>query len=130
MVAHMEKESVMAVAANYVVVMDGKKRLKSGDSFNVSCPVPDNFAANWAPVLTFMVDSVGSVDDFKFQVDLFPSTGGMVTVYKATYSGRHYHSVQEVLPANLLGGHFQFDFHGGDGEIDISDIVVWIRVNA
>ena len=63
----MEKESVMAVAANYVVVMDGKKRLKSGDSFNVSCPVPDNFAAN---------------------------------------------------------------FHGGDGEIDISDIVVWIRVNA
>ena len=34
-----------------------------------------------------------------------------------------------VLPANLLGGHFQFDFHGGDGEIDISDIVVWIRVN-
>ena len=92
----------MAVAANYVVVMDGKKRLKSGDSFNVSCPVPDNFAANWAPVLTFMVDLVGSVDEFKFQVDLFPSTGGMVTVYKATYSGRHYHSVQEVLPANLL----------------------------
>ena len=25
----------MAVAANYVVVMDGKKRLKSGNSFNV-----------------------------------------------------------------------------------------------
>src|SRR5215510_14687491 len=62
----------MAVAANYIVVMDGKKRLKSGASFNVACPTPSNMAANWAPVLTFMVDSVGSVDDFKFHVDVFP----------------------------------------------------------
>ena len=120
----------MAVAANYIVVMDGKKRLEAGASFNVSCSVPDNFAKNWAPVLTFMVDSVGSVDDFKFHVDCFPNSGGMAKIYSATYSGRHYHPVQEVIPANLLGADLQFDFDGGDGEIDISDIVVWIRVNA
>jgi|SRR5262245_39918116 hypothetical protein len=123
----------MAVAANYIVVMDGKKRLKSGASFNVACPTPSNMAANWAPVLTFMVDSVGSVDDFKFHVDVFPwDVIQQANVYSATLSGNHYHNVQEVLPGNLINGgaNFQFDFDGGDGEIDISDIVVWIRVNA
>ena len=93
----------MAVAANYIVVMDGKKRLEAGASFNVSCSVPDNFAKNWAPVLTFMVDSVGSVDDFKFHVDVFPNDlGSTANVYSATYNGQHYHPVQEVIPAHLL----------------------------
>jgi hypothetical protein len=125
-------ECVMAVAGNYVVVSDDKRRLKKGQSFNVNCPIPDNIAKNWAPVLTFMVDSVGSLDGFKFHVDFFPSSPTAPTnVYNGIYSGRHYHSVQEVLPGNLInsGGNFQFDFDGGDGELDISDIVVWIRVD-
>jgi hypothetical protein len=122
----------MAIAGNYIVVSDGKKRLKKGQSFNVHCDSVPNAAKNWAPVLTFMVDSVGSLDDFKFHIDVFPSQSlGVTNVYNATYSGQHYHNVQEVLPGNLinLGADFQFTFDGGDGEIDISDIVVWIRVD-
>src|SRR5512144_3097178 len=39
------------------------------------------------------------------------------------------HPLDSTKTPNLLGGHLQFDFHGGSVEIDISDIVVWIRVN-
>ena len=48
----------MAVAANYIVASDGKNKVKNG--FTVQCPAPANIATNWAPVLTFMVDLVGS----------------------------------------------------------------------
>ena len=55
-------------------------------------------------------------------------------VYTGTYSGNHFHSVQEVIPANLLKpsetAHINFSYQGGDGDIAISDVVVWIRVNA
>ena len=54
----------MAVAANYIVASDGKNKVKNG--FTVQCPAPANIATNWAPVLTFMVNSVGSLDEFKF----------------------------------------------------------------
>jgi hypothetical protein len=49
-----------------------------------------------------------------------------------TYHDAHYHGVQEVLPRGRLsfpGPTLQFAYDGGDGEIDISDIVIWIRVN-
>jgi hypothetical protein len=45
------------VAANYIVVMDGKERIKETGGFTKECPAPSNMAPNWAPVLTFMVDS-------------------------------------------------------------------------
>jgi hypothetical protein len=87
-----------------------------------------------APVLTFMVDSVGSLDEFKFDVRVTPSgTNLFTTVYSGNYSGHHYHGVQEVMPANLLQASksalINFSWQGGDGDIEISDIVVWIRVN-
>jgi hypothetical protein len=126
------KESVMAVAANYIVAMDGKNKVKSG--FTVQCEAPANIATNWAPVLTFMVDSVGSLDEFKFDVRVTPSGTNLFTkVYSGNYSGNHYHGVQEVIPANLLqaskSAWINFSWQGGDGDIEISDIVVWIRVN-
>ena len=43
----MEQECVMAVAANYIVAMDGKNKVKSG--FTVQCEAPANIATNWAP---------------------------------------------------------------------------------
>ena len=122
----------MAVAANYIVAMDGKNKVKSG--FTVQCEASANIATNWAPVLTFMVDSVGSLDEFKFDVRVTPSgTNLFTTVYNGNYSGHHYHGVQEVMPANLLqpskSAWINFSWQGGDGDIEISDIVVWIRVN-
>jgi hypothetical protein len=123
----------MAVAANYIVASDGKNKVKNG--FTVQCPAPANIATNWAPVLTFMVESVGSLDEFKFKVRVTPAGTNLFTeVYNGTYSGIHYHSVQEVMPANLLQpsetAQINFSWQGGDGEIEISDVVVWIRVNA
>jgi|SoiMethySBSTD1v2_1073268.scaffolds.fasta_scaffold442750_2 hypothetical protein len=120
------------VAANYIVVMDGKENVKAG--FTKECPAPSNMATEWAPVLTFMVDAVGSLDGFKFKVRVTPQGTNVFTdVYSATYSGNHYHSVQEVMPKNLLKPSetalINFSWHGGDGDIQISDIVVWVRVN-
>ena len=123
----------MAVAANYIVVSDGKNTVKPG--FTVMCPAPANMLTNWAPVLTFMVDLVGSLDEFKFKVRVTPQGTNIFTdVYNGTYSGSHLHGVQEVLPANLIKpsetAQINFSWQGGDGDIAISDIVVWIRVNA
>ena len=77
----------------------------------------------------------GSLDEFKFKVRVTPAGTNLFTeVYNGTYSGIHYHSVQEVMPANLLQpsetAQINFSWQGGDGEIEISDVVVWIRVNA
>ena len=124
----------MPVAANYIVVTDSKQKIgKSG--FAVQCPAPANIATNWAPVLTFMLDTVGSVDDFKFEVTVTPAGTNIFTVvYGGTYNGDNYHSVQEVIPANLLQPSetalIHFTYQGGDGDLSISDVVVWIRVNA
>jgi hypothetical protein len=134
MVAHMiNEESVMAVAANYIVVMDGKQHVKDGQGFTVQCPAPANIASNWAPVLSFM--AAEDLDELKFKVRVTPSGTNIFTeVYNGTYSGRHYHCVQEVIPANLLKPNetalINFSWQGGDGDLEISDIVVWIRVNA
>jgi hypothetical protein len=132
-VAHRIEENVMAVAANYIVASDGKNTVKNG--FTVQCPAPANMLTNWAPVLTFMVDSVGSLDEFKFKVRVTPQGTNIFTdVYNGTYSGSHLHGVQEVLPPNLIKpsetAQINFSWQGGDGDISISDIVVWIRVNA
>ena len=69
------------VAANYIVVMDGKENVKAG--FTKECPAPSNMATEWAPVLTFMVDAVGSLDGFKFKVRVTPQGTNVFTdVYK------------------------------------------------
>jgi hypothetical protein len=135
------KESVMAIAANYIVVLDEKKRLglPLNPGFTLKCPAPENTAHNWAPLLTFMVDSVGSLDEFKFKVMVTPGGTNIGTdVYVGKYSGRVYYCVQQVIPRNLLQpfgidkipASINFERQGGDGQIDISDVVVWVRVNA
>ncbi len=40
-----------------------------------------------------MVDSIGDLDDFEFEVEV-----QHVVVYHGKYSGAHYHPVQKVLP--------------------------------
>jgi hypothetical protein len=130
------KEVSMARAAEYIVVTDVKKRIGEGiGGMNVSCELPKNYDRGSRPMLTFMVDTVGDLDDFKFEIELFPFQGGPqgpLVVYSANFSGPHYHSIQEVLPTDALGptgGDIQFNFKGGDGQMDVSDIVVWVHVN-
>jgi hypothetical protein len=123
----------MATVGDIIVVQDGKARLKKGQPISVGLSVPKNIDRDSHSVLTFMVDSVGELDGFEFHAELVSAgPGGLTEVYKATYHDAHYHGVQEVLPRGRLsfpGPTLQFAYDGGDGEIDISDIVVWIRVN-
>ena len=80
----------------------------------------------------------GSLDEFKFKVRVTPAGTNLFTkVYNGTYSGIHYHSVQEVMPANLLQpsetAQINFSWQGGDGEIEIEVTFLLrpgIRVNA
>jgi hypothetical protein len=93
----------MARVADIIVVQDGKARLAKGRPISMGLSISKNIDRESHSVLTFMVDSIGELDGFKFRVELVSAGPGALTeVYKATYHDAHYHGVREVLPRGRL----------------------------
>jgi hypothetical protein len=113
----------MARVADIIVVQDGKARLAKGRPISMGLSISKNIDRESHSVLTFMVDSIGEPDGFKFRVELVSVGPGalrrLTTMRIITACGKSCHA--GAYPFSVQ---HQFAYDGGDGEIDISDIVI------
>ncbi len=117
----------MARVADIIVVQDGKARLAKGRPISMGLSISKNIDRESHSVLTFMVELDRRAR--RLQVPRGACLGRPRRPDRGvtTYHDAHYHGVQEVLPRgrlSFLGPTLQFAYDGGDGEIDISDIVI------
>ena len=117
----------MARIADYVIVSDGKVSMRIGGDIDkeFTFNMPANLHRGSRSILACMLDTVDP-DDLKFKIQINGSQ-----VFNARYNSDVFHTVHEVIPADLLNvnnNQLKITVTGGGGELQVGDITILSQV--